>query len=169
MFSSWPPMIERGPQVTRSSVSALESRLGAKLPEDYVAFLLDVNGGQPSDSHRVFTIKFRNGKTDDTTLSELLSLESLDDRCDLATRWEGARQWLPAELVPVGYDGFGGTVVIVVDGPRRGQVWFLDGYNPRPGESNPRVEWFDRRDVAKVAESFREFMAGLKPLDAEPA
>lgn len=38
--------------------------------------------------------------------------------------------------------------------------------NPRPTDSNPRVEWFDRRDVWKVADSFAEFMASLKPLDA---
>ena len=30
---------------------------------------------------------------------------------------------------------------------------------------NPRVEWFDRRDVWKIADSFAAFMAGLRPLD----
>jgi hypothetical protein len=48
-------------------------------------------------------------------------------------------------------------------GSHRGEVWYLDIENPRPEGSNPRVEWFDRRDVAKIADSFREFIEGLKP------
>ncbi len=166
MSSSWPPMSKRGPQIASASVAALEARLSAKLPEDYAEFLLDINGGQPAQSNSVFAIRFRNGKTDDTVLSRFYSLDDPDDRCDLVTSWEQARAWLPAEVLQVGYDGFGGAVVVVVAGTRRGQVWFLDGYNPRPGESNPRVEWFDRRDVAKVADSFRDFMSGLKHLDS---
>jgi hypothetical protein len=158
-------MIERGPRVTALSVAALEARLGAKLPEDYAEFLLEVNGGQPARSHCVFTFRFRNGKTNDTALSNLYSLDDPDDRCDLVTSWEQARAWLPAEVLQVGYDGFGGAVVIVIAGPRRGQVWFLDGVEERPEGSNPRVEWFDRRQVAKVADSFRELMQGLRPFD----
>jgi hypothetical protein len=42
----------------------------------------------------------------------------------------------------------------------------LDAVDPRPEGSNPRVEWFDHRDVSKVADSFRAFMANLTPLDA---
>jgi hypothetical protein len=37
--------------------------------------------------------------------------------------------------------------------------------NARPEEANPRVDWFDRRDVVKLADSFREFIAGLRPID----
>ena len=167
MSSSWPPMKERGPQITASSVAALETWLGAKLPADYAEFLIAVNGGQPARSHRVFTIRFRNGKTNETALGSLNSLDDPDDRNDLVTRAERARAWLPAEVIPVGYDGFGGTVVIVIAGPRRGQVWFLDGVEERPEGSNPRVEWFDRRQVAKVADSFREFMHGLRPFEVD--
>jgi SMI1/KNR4 family protein SUKH-1 len=161
-------MLKRGLEITTSSVAALEARLGAKLPEDYAEFLLDVNGGQPAPSHRVFTIRFRNGKTDDTALSSLYSLDDPDDRRDLVTSWERTRAWLPAEVLQVGYDGFGGAVVVVIAGPRRGQVWFLDGVEERPEGSNPRVEWFDRRQVAKVADSFRELMQGLRPLESAP-
>lgn len=162
MPASWPMMTMRGPEVTASAVAALEANLRVKLPEDYAEFLLAVNGGQPAQTNSVFQIRFRNGKTDDTTLSCLNSLDDPDERNDLVKRWERAKAWLPAEVIPVGYDGFGGTVVVVIDGPRRDQVWFLDGYDPRPGESNPRVEWFDRRDVAQVASTFREFMCGLR-------
>jgi hypothetical protein len=61
-----------------------------------------------------------------------------------------------------------GNVILILVGPHRGEVWELDTVDPRPEGSNPRVEWFDRRDVTKVADWFRELMAGLMPLDAYP-
>lgn len=163
MVTNWPAMHARGPVVTESAIAAFETELGAMLPDDYRDFLLKVNGGRTARSHRVFTIRLRK-RTDETVLN---SLSSLDDRtrADLATLWRREREWLPQEAIPVGYDDFGDTLVLVVTGPRRGQVWFLDEVNPRPEDANPRVEWFGRRDVSKVADSFREFMASLRPLD----
>lgn len=161
MVIEWPPMNERGPSITKAAVAAFEAWLGVTLPEDYRTFLLDVNGGRTARSHRLFHIR-----NDRTILNSLNSLNDPDEQFDLATRWQRARAWLPNEVLPVGYDDGGGTVVVVVTGPRRGQVWFLDGVDPRPEESNPRVEWFDQRDVSKVADSFREFMTNLTPLDA---
>ena len=55
--------------------------------------------------------------------------------------------------------------MLILAGSHRGEVWFLDLGNPRPTGSNPRVEWFDRRDVWKLADSFAEFVVSLKPLD----
>jgi len=158
-------MNERGPHVTEAEIAAFEAELGATLPEDYRAFLLDMNGGQTTRSHCVFTMRMRKVREDETVLNSLNSLDDPDDQSNLATQWRWERTWLPREVIPVGYDGFGGTVVVVVAGPRRGQVWFLDGLDPRPEGSNPRVEWFDQRDVSKVADSFREFMSGLRPLE----
>jgi cell wall assembly regulator SMI1 len=165
MATSWPAMSERGPQLTEAAITKFEARLGALLPDDYREFLLEVNGGRTARSRRVFTIRTGKARTDETVLNSLNSLDDTDDRSDLATRWKRACAWLPREVIPVGYDGFGGTVVVVIAGPRRGQVWFLDGYDPDPEGANPRVAWFDRRDVSKVADSFREFMVSLRPLE----
>ena len=43
-------------------------------------------------------------------------------------------------------------------------IWYLETEDPPTG-SNPRVEWFDRRNVSKLADSFAEFMDSLRPLD----
>jgi len=48
-------------------------------------------------------------------------------------------------------------------GPHRGEIWHLETEDPRPTGSNPRVEWFDRRNASKLADSFAEFIAGLRP------
>jgi hypothetical protein len=48
-----------------------------------------------------------------------------------------ARRQLPSEVIPIGYDGFGGSLTLVVAGPRRGQIWFQDVVDSRPEGSNP--------------------------------
>jgi len=161
-------MNEHGPQITEAAVVRFETQLGTRLPDDYRAFLLEVNGGQTELSHTQFMMVTSAGRKDGTLLNSLNSLDDPDDQFNLATRWMSSRRRLPQEVIPIGYDGFGGAVGLVVTGPRRGQVWFLDGVDPRPEGSNPRVEWFDRRDVSKIADSFREFMAGLGPPPPPP-
>jgi len=175
MQSDWPPMKERGPRITEAAIVRFETQLGTKLPDDYRAFLLDVNGGQTARSHREFLMVTSGGRKDGTFLNSLNSLDDPDDQFNLATRWMWSRRQhppdppdLPPEVLPIGYDGFGGTVGLVIAGPRRGQVWFLDGDDLRPEGPNPRVDWFDRRDVSKIADSFREFMVGLGPESPAP-
>jgi hypothetical protein len=168
MKSDWPPMTERGPQITEAALVRFEKQLGTKLPDDYRAFLLEVNGGQTTLNHTRFLMTTHKGRKDGTLLNSLNSLDDPDDQFNLATRWKSSRHRLSPEVIPIGYDDLGGTLGLVVAGPRHGQVWFLDGVDPRPEGANPRVEWFDRRDVSKIADSFREFMAGLGPPPPPP-
>jgi hypothetical protein len=152
-------MERRGPQVAEPQIAAFEAKLGAALPEDYRAFLLEVNGGRTLSSHVVFDIR-----NDQTILNTLHSLGDPDEQRDLETRWRNSRQRLPTNVLRVGADDGGGTLVVVISGPRRGQVWFLDGVDPQPDDDSPPVDWFDRRDVSKVAASFSKFIGSLKPL-----
>jgi hypothetical protein len=168
METDWPAMTERGPQITEAAIAAFEKLLGATLPDDYREFLLRVNGGQTATSHCKFTVWLHKRK-DATNLNSLNGLDDPDDRANLEVRWRWSRDQLPAEVIPAGSDDLGGTIGVVVAGPRRGQIWFLDGADPRPEGSNPRVDWFDRRDVCKLADSFREFMQGLRPLNSRAA
>lgn len=160
MATSWIPIAEPGPRITEDDVRRFEREFGHELPADYRQFLLDVNGGQAPDSHSVFRIR-----KDETILNNLFSLNALDDASDLATAQKHYSDdtRLPEGHLEIGYDSFGSRIIIPLAGPHRGEVWYRDIENPRPEGSNPRVEWFDRRDVAKIADSFREFIEGLKP------
>jgi cell wall assembly regulator SMI1 len=156
-------MNRRGPEVADVDIRRFERELGHELPADYRAFLLDVNGGRTDRAHRRFSL--RRGHT---ILNSLFSLDDSDESRDLAAaqRNRRAEDGLPREAMEIGYDDVGARILLIVDGPHLGEVWYLDLADPRPTGSNPRVEWFDRRDVCKLAGSFAEFMAGLKPLDA---
>ena len=162
MATSWIPIAEPGPRVNEDDVRRFERELGYDLPTDYRAFLLEVNGGYAPSSHCVFRLQ-----RDETILNSLFSLNAADDRDDLATAQKhySPDAMLPQGVLEIGYDDGGGRIVLPLSGPHRGEVWYVDIGNPRPTGSNPRVEWFDRRDVWKLAGSFAEFMSSLRPLD----
>jgi hypothetical protein len=162
MATDWIPIADPGPRVTEDDVRLFEREFGYELPADYRAFLLDVNGGYAPSSHCVFRLR-----TDETVLNSLFSLNATDDRDDLATAQKhySPDAMLPEGVLEIGYDDGGGRIVLSLAGPHRGEVWYVDIENPRPTGSNPRVEWFDRRDVKRVASSFREFVDSLRPID----
>jgi hypothetical protein len=164
MATSWPPFAEPGPPVTEDDIRQFERELGQELPADYGEFLIAVNGGYASSSHCVFTLR-RPGRQDESVLNSLYSLNAPADDLAAAQRHYNPDAALPEGLLDIGYDGMGGRIVLSLVGPHRGQVWYPDTEDPRPTGSNPRVEWFDRRDVWKLADSFAAFMAGLRPLD----
>ena len=166
MATSWPPMARRGHEVTVDAVRRFERHLGHDLPEDYRRFLLEVNGGRPARTHRTFVMQRADRHHDETTLDTLHSLDDPDEDHDLAAHQLFRRQDYPENGLRIGYDAFGSTLVLILSGPHRGELWMLDQGDSRPTGSNPRVEWFDRRDVWKLADSFADFMTNLKPLDA---
>jgi hypothetical protein len=161
-------MARRGHEVAVGAVQRFEHQLGHELPEDYRRFLLEVNGGRTARSHRVFVMQRRAGRQrDEAVLNSLFSLDDPDDSRDLATAQKhyNPDAKLRDGLLEIGYDGMGGRIVLSLLASHRGELWYLDTEDARPPGSNPRVEWFDRQDVWKLADSFTEFMANLRPLD----
>jgi SMI1 / KNR4 family (SUKH-1) len=148
-----------GPHVGEVEVAAFEKQYGHALPADYRRFLLEVNGGRLADENT----SFRYG-----VVNALYSLDVPgDSAADLLTSAISLRRLLPnPDLLPIGYDEGGAPILLALAGEHRGTVWWENTENPRPEGSNPRVEWFKRRDMKKLADSFEEFMRTLKPISA---
>jgi hypothetical protein len=160
MEISWPPISERGPQVTDAQIAEFEKSYGHRLPDDYRQFLLDVNGGQPDNPNCEF---------DQGVVNCLFSLDNTEnDSGDLATRANRIRASLPnSNLLYIGHDDSGNAILLMLAGERRGEVWFmLQGDDARPEDANPRVDWYKRRDMRKLADSFEQFLRSLRPLSA---
>lgn len=157
MENSWPTFNYRGPAVALDDVCAYEATIGATFPDDYRAFLVEVNGGQP-DTHAVFII--RRGRS---TLNALHSLNDPDEMSNIAEANDILRESLPRELVAIGADDGGSTICLCLHGDHRGEVWYYDTIDPRPEGANPRVLWHDRRDFTKLADTFRAFTSALAP------
>jgi len=161
-MSSWPPMERRGPTATDADVRRFEQRLGSELPGDYRQFLLDINGGRTAETHCTFTMQ-RGTRRTEGSLNTLHSLGEPDSPRDLEAHQFPRREDYPENALRIGYDDGGSAIVLILSGPHRSELWLLDQSDPRSHGSNPRVEWFDRRDVWKLADSFAEFMRGLMP------
>jgi hypothetical protein len=161
MQIDWPPMIERGPQIPETAVAAFEADLGVRLPDDYRAFLCEVNGGRTALGHRVFAVRQRGTRTDRAVLDSLHGIDAKDAQSDLSVQLIYGRSWLPAQLLAVGYDGLGCLVTLVISGPLGGQIWFLDG-RPRLFDDTALLE---HPDAVKLADSFGAFLAALRPLN----
>jgi hypothetical protein len=141
--------------VTEGDVDGFEKRFGVVLPRDYRDFLLEVNGGRTAKTHCEFDRGILNG---------LFSLNDPKESRDLAAWNERLRKDLKTpDLITVGIDDGGGLILLAVNGDHAGEVWF-QVHEGRPWEANPRVLWHDRRDVRKLADSFRAFMSSLRPL-----
>jgi hypothetical protein len=149
-------MDPRGPSIGESDVAELERQIGHSLPDDYRRFLLEVNGGRLASKNTVHT---------DGVVNVLLSLGNEGDPvADLLTGVTQMRQLLASpDLLPIGWDDGGGPILLALAGEHRGEVWLEDTNDP-PEDENRRVEWFERRDMKKLADSFEEFMRSLKPL-----
>lgn len=156
MGDSWPVMEWRGPVVSEVDVAAFEARFGWRLPEDYRRFLLEVNGGRLADENARFA---------DGVVNMMLSLNETEETFDLLATYLRTRRESPSQdLLPVGYDDGGAPILVVATGDRRGEVWMENTSDPRPPGSNPRVDWWQRRDMWKLADSFDEFLRTLRPL-----
>jgi hypothetical protein len=127
MDRDWIPLTETGPRVTEEDVRHFEHTIDHELPPDYRSFLLDVNGGYAPSSHCVSRMR-----KDTTVLNSFYSLNTPDDAGDLAS----AQLYppyplndLPKDGIAIAYDDTGSRIVVILAGPQRGEVWFLDTLN----------------------------------------
>jgi hypothetical protein len=139
--------------VTADQVAKAGRQLGCKFPDEYVAFLLKYNGGQPEPS------EFPISKTGNSRVNCLLSVldESAEEkeffdivRTNLRKRKKGE---LPDDVIQVGYDSFGNGICLGVAGKRRGQVFFLD-HEELEGQPLSERFW-------KIADNFTQFLDSL--------
>lgn len=162
-------MVRRGHAIAIADVQRFEQEIGARLPEDYRRFLLEINGGRPAPTHRTFTMRRsdRIGAPIESTVDTLHSLDNPSgEGFDLRERQLFRRGDYPDNSLRIGYDDPGRALVLILSGSHRGELWMLTLDDP-PIEPSPGVGWFERRDVWHVANSFAEFMAGLGPLEDE--
>ena len=164
MHRDWIPLTQTGPRVTDEDVCHFERSIGHELPPDYRAFLLEVNGGYTPSSHCVFRMR-----KDTTVLNSFYSLNTPDDAGDLAS----AQLYppyplndLPKDGIAIAYDGTGSRIVLILAGPHRGEVWFLDTLN-YDDDADVHGDWFHRSDVLRLAGSFREFVDSLGPQEPD--
>ena len=131
------------PGASEKLLADLEKKIGEKLPADYAAFMMTFDGKLPEAR----SFKVRRDYSDE--LNELWPLK--DKYKSVAGGW-GLLAGKESHLLIIGDDGGGNWICLAVRGSDRGKVFFVD-QDYSPGE---------RQRVVKLADSFENFMAGLK-------
>lgn len=152
-----------------------ESMIGAALPPDYKAFLLEVNGGsiighqQQPGRYAMVAIDWQGKEpqeTDDTAIVDyVLVVEDWEDiyeeeRSNALTVFGVYRTFvmeqhaLPLGLIPIARDPGGSLFLLDVAGPQKGAVlfWARDWYDPDQRSAEPY------HNVGFIAPSFSAFL-----------
>lgn len=125
-----------GPVASEAGISALESALECRLPDDYRQFLWEFGWFESPD----VTI---NGISGDENQRGTSAIDVM--------RWEQTESGnpLPPGLLPISNDGAGNLSCIVLSGPGTGTVVFVDHDRDGPGDVEPEAgsfaEWLTRR------------------------
>lgn len=142
---------ETGKRTTSENVRRFETTLGIELPADYKSFLLQINGGYPSDD-----LEFNIGDNDSqSVLSHFYMLgRSNDDIISLEECIDDFVQTgrISQNYLPIADDAFGNQICLGICGGEYGQVFFWDHEN-------------NSQRMVKIANSFRSFCDNLTALE----
>ena len=112
MPAKLPRITQRGPALSEADVAAVEQRLGVSFPDDYRAFLLQINGGVP-----------RPGKW----VKQIFSLGSdVSPDASFETAYQNLKvveKRVPHRLIPVADNGGGDVYCVSTSGADRAAVY----------------------------------------------
>lgn len=155
------------PPAPEAALAAFESTLGGRLPEDYRQFLVASNGGFIGGSLWFF------GPTPDGSKADagVHHIGGFREEPHFSLLWsrdcyQGDGLRIPRELLWIMDDPFGNAICLGLTGEHRGRVYFWDHEcEPDPAEWDGSVA--AAGNVTLLANSFTNFIGGLKPSDAD--
>lgn len=137
-------------KATEESIEEIEEFLGFPFPEDYKKFLSEYNGGTSKVRYSKFFVKELN---QEIPLDVLYGID-VKRPFDLSVCCEEFEEdMLPNSLI-IGDDPGSGLIVLITDTDKYGiYYWDHSFYFPQSSEE---------KNTYKVADSFKEFINGLK-------
>jgi cell wall assembly regulator SMI1 len=156
-------MTDRGKPAAPQAIEAFEREIGQALPEDYRRFLAECNGGYAAGR-----LAFGSGP-DCVAVNHVAGLQRREYAFSLPQRrriLQGPEPRIPRSLIPIMDDPLGNAVCLGVAGAEHGRVHFWDHEDkPDPDEWDGEME--TAGNLRLLAESFTEFVAGLREFDDE--
>lgn len=152
---------EAGPTPSLAEIEAFEALIGARLPDDYRAFLALIRGGRLRE-RVVFSLAGEEIGAE--RIGRVAGL-CTDEDCSLEERHRTASDCdIPEGLLSIMTDGGGNDIALVLRPDRLGEVFFLD-HEVSGGEGRPTLEDAEGEDwvyAIRFASSFSEMVAGFR-------
>jgi hypothetical protein len=159
-------MENQGRKLSLTDIQELETFLNIKLPESYVTFLLEYNGGRPTP--RFYPIEGTEGVYigDSGGIHFFYWIDGPEDEephikeCyDIRENYQIFKGRIPYNLLPIADDEGDNQVCLSLYGQDAGWIWYWD--------HEQEMEVPDYSNCYKIAESFQEFIDGLFDYDFE--
>jgi hypothetical protein len=148
--------VETESPATLEMIEAVETELGAKLPQAYVEYLLRYNGGSPDPG--TFNYRTPDGRMQRSTVAWFFSVgpHEYENLLEYYKDFEGR---VPRDTLPIARDPGGSLILLGVVGERCGKILFWDRENEAP-EGEPPWE----KNVYPLADSLETFLGMLGPV-----
>lgn len=148
-------MTKTGPKLSEDDLIKLEKQIGFVVPSPYRKFLLAYNGGKPVPEF----FEVPGWRYKQSLVTELLGIIPGVKYADLEQNIKLMAGRLPRGFIPIGDDPGGNMIVISLDGPTRGKIYFFDHEN-EPDFSTDNLE--DYSNMYLLDDDFDKFLNNLK-------
>jgi hypothetical protein len=137
-----------------------EQQINARLPQEYVQFLLQYNGGAPKkDVYKMLEVN--ENSNEDETISLFYTLAE-DYNHNLFSKFNTFLGRMPKELIPIAIDPFGNQICLAVKGENYGKVYFWNHDWEHDEGEEPTY-----RNISLISNSFQEFVDKLYEYELE--
>lgn len=134
---------------------------GTSLPQEYIDYLLQYNGGIPTYRRHYDFIEPIDETETGGGVSWFYALYDGDVE-NIKKNYRYLDNRMPKDLFPIAGDPCGNDICIAISGPNYGKVYFWDHENEAPDGQEP---WYD--NVYLIANSFREFIDKLYEVELD--
>lgn len=150
---------ESYPPIAVAEIKSLEQRLGRQIPQSYIDFLLNYNGGVPEVGGFLYRSEEANRLG---VVNRFLGIHSgkynnLDNYLML---YKEREKRIPSNLIPIANDPGGNLICLSIDGSDLGKVYFWD--HDLEAENEAEVNY---SNVYFIANSLEEFLQNLRNFD----
>jgi SMI1 / KNR4 family (SUKH-1) len=140
------------PPTSPAQLDEFERDEGVQLPAEYREFLLTSNGGRPHAN--VDVPEFM-----EVVVNDFFGLQA-GEEYDLRGERAMYEDRIPPGTIPIAGDPGGNLFLLSVDGDSKGAVYYWD-HEEEPQDGG--TDWSDFENVYRIAASFDEFLALLRP------
>lgn len=149
-----PTMFDSHPAVSSADLEKVERAIGRKFPEAYKKFVLKYNGGRPEPSEFQVTWDGQDWADgwETNSVAWFVSFHK-GGLTDFLDYYDTFKSRIPRDMAPIAHDPGGNLVLLAIDGPDSGKVYFWMQDYEAVDDTPP-----DRSNIGFIAQGFDQFL-----------